>query len=193
MNVLGNLYSQNQQVFSGTHIVNIDSSSVNTSFGQTNVLDTSASSVSEIMTSLISDLGYSLDQDSASNLLAGIFDATNNLQNPKITADTYMAVANCLRVGGRKPSSVAAQAQPAYDWNAISVAGGQKTVPQTPSIPDFMTPPVVAPVSPTQASTDVNDKNQASPEERPVEEGVISETVEPEWLTPKIFKGTNLG
>ncbi|MBI2338624.1 hypothetical protein HYU95_05590 [Candidatus Daviesbacteria bacterium] len=199
LNTLGNLYLQNQNAFSGTHVVNIDTQVANSSFGQTNVLDTAASSVSEVVTNLISDLGYSLDSDSASNLLAGIFDATNNLLNPKVTADTYMAVAQCLRVGGRKPSSsksaspagvvtenvpqnVITQAQPAYDWNALSAAIGQSATPQPPV--SSTVPPVVSPVS---------NVNQPSPEERPAGEGVVSETVEPEWLTPKIFKGSSLG
>lgn len=207
LNALGNVYSQNQNVFSGTHIANFDNQTGNTSFGQTNVLDTNASSVSEVMVNLIADLGYSLDADSGSNLVAGIFDTTNNLLDPKVTADTYMAVANCLRVGGKKPAStnassdasnvavntpqsVIAQSQPTYDWNAVSAAIGQNRGPQVQNAPDFTVPPVVSPVS---SSTKGGDQSQASPEERPAEEGVISETVEPEWLTPKIFKGSSLG
>lgn len=183
LNALGNVYSQNQSVYSGTHIVNIDMQPANTSFGQTNVLDTGASSLSEMAGNLITDLGFNLDSDIASNLLTGIFDATNNLSDPKVTADTYMAVANCLRVGGKKPGaqgkiSTGPQIprQPAYDWNAVSAAIGS-------NIP-VSVPPVV---------TSAADQVQPSPEERPAEEGVVSETVEPEWLTPKIFKGTSIG
>lgn len=200
LNSLGNIYLQNQSAFSGTHIVNIDIQTSNSSFGQTNVLDTQATSVSEVMANLTSDLGYSLDADSASNLLAGIFDASNNLLDPKVTADTYMAVANCLRVGGKKPSSgivspgltqnvvPQAQQQPAYDWNAVAAAIGQTA---SPNPNEFTVPPVVS--SAPQPVAKASDDSQASPEERPLEEGVVSETVEPEWLTPKIFKGTSLG
>lgn len=213
LNALDNVYSQNQSSFSGTHIVNIDTQAANSSFGQTNVVDANASSVSEVMVNLISDLGFAIDSDGASNLLTGIFDATNNLLDPKVTADTYMAVANCLRVGGRKPFSAAnpvaaasqignevplspqaviASAQPAYDWNAISAAIGQKPAPQ-PQTNEYVVPPVVA-SDPAPANVPpVFQANQPSPEERPAGEGVISETVEPEWLTPKIFKGTSLG
>lgn len=179
LNALGNAYSQNQSAYSGTHIVNIDTQSANTSFGQTNVLDTAASSLSEMAVNLITDLGFNLDSDMASNLLTGIFDATNNLSDPKVTADTYMAVAQCLRVGGKKPGvqkqpEVAAiPQQPAYDWNAVSAAIGS-------SIPVSAIPAALA-------------DSQPSPEERPLEEGVVSETVEPEWLTPKIFKGSSIG
>lgn len=202
LNTLGNIYSQNQQAFSGTHIVNIDTQAANSSFGGTNVLDTNAPSISEVVLNLISDLGYSLDADSASNLLAGIFDATNNLMDSKVTADTYMAVASCLRVGGRKPAAGAAalQAQPAevrvpqqpvYDWGAVSSAIGQNIAPAVQSAPEFTVPPVVS-SEPQPASTAVG-QDVPSPEERPMEEGVISETVEPDWLTPKIFKGTSIG
>lgn len=202
LNALGNVYSQNQNAFSGTHVVNIDTQVANSSFGQTNVLDTNASSVSEVMTNLISDLGYTLDADMASNLLAGIFESTNNLLDTKVTADTYMAVAACLRVGGRKPSSVKieesapqnviAQSQPAYDWQAVSSAIGGNIGPvPAQSISEFTVPPVVP--SAPQPQPVSGDNSQSSPEERPMEEGVISETVEPEWLTPKIFKGTSIG
>src|SRR3989338_10793869 len=85
---LGNIYKQNANAFSGVHIVNIDNQG-NTNFGQTNVLDTNAATLSEIMGNLFLDLGLNLDADASSNLLAGIFDATNNLTDPKTAADTY--------------------------------------------------------------------------------------------------------
>ncbi len=53
LNALGGIYSANTQAFSGTPIVNIDIQSANTSFGQTNVLDTQASSLSEMVSSVI--------------------------------------------------------------------------------------------------------------------------------------------
>ncbi len=178
LNALGSIYSTNPQIFSGTHIVNIDIQSANTSFGQTNVIDPQASSLSEVMTNLISDLGFSQDSDTASNLLIGIFDATNNLSDQSVTADTFMAVANCLRVGGRKPAQQ--PAQPAYDWSAL--------MPASPVQRGEPKPQVVS-----QMQTEPSDANQPSPEELPVGEAVVSETVEPEWLTPKIFKGSSLG
>lgn len=205
LNGLGSVYSQNQAAFSGTHLVNIDNQIANTSFGQTNVLDQNASSLSEMMINLISDLGYSLDSDSASNLLVGIFDSTNNLSGSKVTAETYMAVANCLRAGGKKPTSekspeetslqnTISQSQPAYDWNAVSAAiGGNVSGVQQNSSQQFIVPPVVSSAPQQAPVSQEEDKNQPSPEERPVGEGVVSETVEPEWLTPKIFKGSSIG
>lgn len=193
LNNLGNVYNQNPQAFSGTHLVNIDTQVGNTSFGQTNIVDTQVSSLSEVMVNLISDLGLNLDADCASNLLAGIFESTNNLTS-QATAETYMAVAQCLRSGGKKPGVIlnsqqqpVSQPQPSYDWSALMPKNNQ-----APVVTDFAIPPVVenlpADVIPQALQTDT-----PSPEELPSGERVTSETVEPEWLTPKIFKGSSLG
>ena len=171
------------------------------------MLDPNASSVSEVMVNLIADLALSLDADTASNLLAGIFDATNNLSDSKVTAETYMAVAQCLRVGGRKPATLgqpvatSQPAQPAYDWSALMPKDNNVPIAEqpvaTPQVQEYPTPPVANPIDvgdhtvPMQAAT--TPAPQSSPEERPYEEGVVSETPEPDWLTPKIFKGTSLG
>jgi len=136
---LGSVYKQSAGSFTGVHVVNIDSQN-NSQFGQTNVVDTNASAVSEVLTQVLIDLGINVDADTATNLLAGIFLASNNLTSDKVNADTY-----------------------------------QIQVPTQPEISNFIQP------------------NTPSPEERPMQEGVVSETIEPEWLTPKIFKGSNLG
>lgn len=193
LNALGNVYAANSQAFSGTHIVNIDNHQGNTSFATTNVLDTSVSSVAEVMSSVITDIGFSLSADCASNLLAGIFDATNNLTNEKATAETYMAVANCLRVGGRKPSVIKpvdtmTPQQPAYDWNAL--------IPKDPNVANAQSIPQVAQSTPVIPVVDQGDHQApvySSPEERPSGERIASESIEPEWLTPKIFKGSSVG
>lgn len=169
---LGGIYRQNAQVFSGVHVVNIDNQG-NTGFGATNVVDSNAASVSEVVAFLLADLGVVLDGDTASNLLAGIFASTDNLVSPKVNADTYMAVASCLRVGGKKPGMTSGQPQ-----TAGTIIGGMSG--PVPDLSALIPPSVVS--SP-----------QPSPEERPAAEGVVSETPEPEWLTPKIFKGTSLG
>lgn len=193
LNALGNVYLQNPQIFSGTHVVDIDNQTSNTGFGQTNILDTNASSVSEIASFLLTDLGFTLTSDPASNLIAGIFEATNNLTNNKANAETYMAVANCLRVGGRKPTQPQAQPQsaPPYDWSGLMPASSAQ--PQSQPASDYTVPPVTPSVQTTQSTVDQGDDYMPSPEERPSGEGVVSEAVEPEWLTPKIFKGSSIG
>lgn len=100
---LGTIYSGQTQVFSNVHIVNIDNEPSNTNFGQTNIVDTMSSSICEMIVDIIPSLGIALDADSASNLIEGIFESTGNLTDQKVSADTFMAVATCLRAGGKKP------------------------------------------------------------------------------------------
>lgn len=210
LNALGSVYTANQQVFSGVHIVNIDRDSSNTGFGQTNINDVSSSSVSEIMVNLLTDLGLVLDADSASNILAGIFEATNNLTGTTATAETYMAVASCLRVGGKKPNiamGTSTQQAPALQPSIADLLPASPTqrgepkpdLSQAPSLSEFTptesgftTPPVIS-IGDDHISAVSAQAPQPSPEERPLEEGVVSETIEPDWLTPKIFKGSSLG
>lgn len=173
----------NQQIFTGTHIVNIDNQATNTSFGQTNIVDPNASSISEMATFIIQNLGLPLDTDSASNLLAGIFDSTANLTSPKVNPDTYLSIANLLKAGGKKPTiSPQPTTTGGFDLSALLPQNmpAQNTAAKTSSVETFTTPTVVT-------------VEQPSPEERPAGEGVISETPEPDWLTPKVYKGSSIG
>ena len=169
LNSLGSIYQQNQAAFSGVHIVNIDNSGSNTGFGQTNVVDPNAASVSEMLVDLLPSLGLPFEGDTASNLLAGIFFATSNLTAGNLTADTFMAVANCLRVGGKKPQANEVPAGAGLDLSGLMSK-------QPTSEPTFPTPPVV----PNPIAPEVPRGEATSPE------GEIE--AEPDWLTPKIFK-----
>lgn len=253
---LGGIYASNMQTFGGPHIVNIDNSQANTNFGQTNIVDMAASSVSEIVANMMPSLALSFEGDIATNLLTGIFDATANLTGANATANTYQAVASLMQAGGQKPMAggfnvnptgfpqapvqsepvmqpltqtmpqmsgmptipgmensivnqqVTAQTQqpatPSFDFKAMAsqtnydlsafIPGAQPTQPVNPApqpVPNvqpttqnesFPVPPVV----------NTQPQNAPSAEERPAGEGVITEA-EPDWLTPKIFKGTSIG
>lgn len=182
LNSLGRVYTQNQSAFSGVPILNIDNSASNTGFGQTNVIDPNAASISEMLADLIPSLGLSLDADTASNLLAGIFSATANLSSPGINADTFMAVANCLRVGGKKPVANEVAAGTGLDLSAIMPAP-QPVQPEPKPIMDSFPNPTVVPTQPTFT--------QPLSPETPRGETVSGDSeieAEPDWLTPKIFK-----
>lgn len=210
LNSLGIIYTNHQAIFAGVHLVNIDNEA-NANFGQTNVVDSAAASISEIVGALLSALGLNTDQDVATNLLAGIFDSTANLTSPKVNADTFMTVSALLQKGGQRPnlttSPLAAQ-QPSSSGgldlsslvpNQPAQATSQPVVEPTSTVPappplninpitnePFVNPPVVGTNSaPTSLPS-------ASPEERPAMETVTSESeIEPGWLTPKIFKGNS--
>lgn len=220
LNSLGNIYLNNMQVFGSAHLVNIDNQQNNGNFGQTNVVDSSTSSISEIMASILQSLGLIVQNDIATNLITGIFDVTSNLTSVHASADTYETVSKLMKAGGQKPQaggfnvsatgfSQPVQAQmaqpqipmntfpplpnnsgPKFDLSALMPAspatyidaGAKRGEPQVQAQEIFTVPSVVN-------NTPIPAPSQ---EERPYGEGIITEA-EPDWLTPKIFKGTTIG
>ena len=187
---LGSIYAQNVQLFSGIHLANLDNQPTNTNFGQTNINDVSASSISEILTDVIPALGLTIDSDTATNLLAGIFDSTANLTNQKVGADTYLAVATNMKIGGRKPASETA-AQPSLgfginDLQPQQLAPIQSGPAATAGPADVFTMPPVVPTTPPVTINSAPFASIPSPED-------TTSAPEPGWLTPKVFKGSSIG
>jgi hypothetical protein len=109
LNDLGNIYSQNMDKFSS--VVNIDNSQSNSNFGATNIADGNASSIAEMLMDIMPTLNLPMDQDIASNLVAGIYEATQNLTQ-KVNPDTFQAIAKALQLGGRVPVAQPNQSAP---------------------------------------------------------------------------------
>lgn len=61
-----------------------------------------ASSVSELITALIKQSGYTLDADIATNLLMGIEEGSNHFTGPEVTAETFEIFAQLLKSGGQR-------------------------------------------------------------------------------------------
>ncbi|MFH0936878.1 MAG: hypothetical protein V1808_01135 [Candidatus Daviesbacteria bacterium] len=202
---LGGVYSSKPEIFSGAHVVNINNQ--NSSFGNSNVTDPEASSISEMVMQILPALGLPIDGDIASNILAGVFTATSNLTTERIGADTYEIVAQALRSGGKKPSitevsdaqrmdattsapvsvqpepNIAEERSQGFDLSKVfgMDSGSSPTPSPVESVPteSFTVPPVVE-TAPTY-------EEQSSPEEAVSGEAVV--TPEDDWLTPKIFGG----
>lgn len=189
---LGELYQNQLEMFARSHVVKIDRFSNNTQYGKTNLVDSRASSLSEIIAYLLPSLELFADADIASNLLAGIFSATDNLQSSNLTADTFEAMAMCLRSGGKKPSqpqndnfATAAPLSPAPAVDQISSFPPGTNLAQGFDLNKLFNPNLyTAPVS-------LNNNNLPSPEEVPDEEKAVAP--EMDWLTPKIYKGSSIG
>ncbi len=193
LNELGNLYAQNTQIFQ--NIVNIDLNPANSNFGKVNVIDPNSSSLSEIISQVLPSLGLPIDMDIASNLLAGIYDATANLTT-NVKPDTFIAIGQAMQVGGKVPSATSSQPQPIVQTQLAPVATPpssqgfdlrqvfQSPVNPMPQPQESFTTPQVASIP---AST-------PSAEERPTGEYATSASPEtspaPDWLTPKIYKGS---
>lgn len=115
LNELGALFMANSQYFAQGQVVNIDNNQANSFFGFANIVDPNASSLSEMVAQILPSLTLNMDRDTASNIIAGIYSATNNLTQ-KINPDTFMAVSQAVQVGGTLPnitqSAPVAQPQP---------------------------------------------------------------------------------
>lgn len=176
---LGALYTNRQNVFANSPLINITNETAET-FAKVNWQENQTSSLSEMVAQLIKILNLPIERDLASNILSGIFSATANLEKASVSAETYEIVAWALKAGGKKPS----------------LATGDTI----PSVPPFSQP--IQPLSqPTPAATlnkvfganifPNSPVSTPSPEEVPSQEQVI--TPEDDWLTPKIYttKGSN--
>lgn len=111
LNELGNLFISNSQYFAQSQVVNIDTNPLNSYFGFANVIDPQASSISEIVAHILPSLTLSMDLDVSSNIIAGIYFATNNLTT-KVNPDTFMAVSQAVQVGGSLPNTKPQSPQP---------------------------------------------------------------------------------
>lgn len=61
-----------------------------------------ASSVSELVASLINESGLAIDPDIATNLVAGIEEGSKDFKGPDVTPETFEVVAQLLRAGGQR-------------------------------------------------------------------------------------------
>ncbi|MBI2066354.1 hypothetical protein HYT60_02535 [Candidatus Woesebacteria bacterium] len=61
-----------------------------------------ASSISELVATLINQSGLRLDQDIATNLIMGIEEGSRDFKGPEVTPETFEIVAQLLRAGGQR-------------------------------------------------------------------------------------------
>jgi hypothetical protein len=162
----------------GADIVHIGTQDISMSSNKSYIsFSRPASSVSEVVASLIKESGISLDQDIASNLLMGIEEASNNFTTPAVTAETFATISELMKAGGERLSVQKPAVSTNYPPGAIPQASwANQTIPQP---------------QPQQAS----DSNMPQPPK--VQNQVQDQEVEDEeppkdWLSPKIYKGTSI-
>jgi hypothetical protein len=129
---LGDFYETERKLFSEATTINVHRYTAS-KFATYHLDDPRASALSEITHALMKQLNLEQSKDTATGLLAGIDQATNNLMSPNVTADTFEAVANLLRAGGLRQ---------AYSGNTQS-----RPNPVVPIIQPASTPPM-NPISP---------------------------------------------
>lgn len=187
---LDNIYTGNQALYTEKAIINIDSNPQNTRYGKVNIVDPSISSISEIVISLLSHLGFNIDADIATNLLAGISTGSQNFSSKETTANTFEAAAICLRSGARKTTPTSYQTfvpqQPQFDSKAF-FKGSKPNFPSQTALPSYPKTPVTN----TPFSRPKPIKQPQQSQQQPQKQSEGKETP-PDWLKPKIYKGSTL-
>ncbi|MFA5926136.1 MAG: hypothetical protein WC831_04330 [Parcubacteria group bacterium] len=97
---LGELKEKNSDLFFEVPIINIDNVSANENFGQLNLIDMTASSVSEILSDFAkSSWEKHVTPDSAQCFLTGVISATSNFQSLSTTPQSLMAASWLIEKG----------------------------------------------------------------------------------------------
>jgi phosphoesterase RecJ-like protein len=100
---LGNIYDENSDLFYEAPVINIDHNPSNEYFGKINLVEVTASSTSEIIFNLITDIKEELiDEQIATNLLEGIIFETNSFQNKNTTPKAFLSAASLITKGANK-------------------------------------------------------------------------------------------
>ncbi len=97
---VGQLYENYPDLFYGVNIINIDNSAANEHYGQINLIKLKSSSCSEIIYQLIKDINPELiDEQIATNLLAGIIIKTNSFRLAYINPQTLLTTSQLIKFG----------------------------------------------------------------------------------------------
>ena len=177
---LGKIYHNEKKLFDEQETINIDISPLNSQFGKSNLIDLRSSSLSEIIGLMIKHLNMAIDADIATNLLAGMETATNNF-TAKTRAETFEIIAWCMKSGGRREqlkTQLPKQPFNAKPYMSPPVQPSQQPVQQMrPVQPPFNSKPQVFP--------------QAHPKPQPQSQAPVTKAPSPDWLKPKIYKGSS--
>lgn len=65
-----------------------------------------ASSTSELVANLIKESGFAINEDIATNLLAGIEEQSKNFQSNEVTAETFAVFSELLKLGGKRTQKI---------------------------------------------------------------------------------------
>lgn len=108
LEALGKVYEDNAEFFYHTPIVNIDHHPGNEHFGQVNLVNVKATSISEIVFELLEqfDSGQLLDEVVATHLLTGIISKTKSFQTHSVTPRSLAIASHLISSGARREEIV---------------------------------------------------------------------------------------
>ncbi len=145
---LGEMYEKNRQAFSNATVINIDRNAANSNYGQVNIVDPKAGSISEMIFHLMKNVNLPVNVDIANNLLKGIEAQTNNFQAPYTSAESFQTVAELMRSGAKRTPGGPTQPTRQRPWT------GPQQIPSLDPIG-------------SRVSAQPQFRNQASPSQQP--------------------------
>jgi len=172
---------QDQNIDSDIWIVAINNQNSNHKFAQANLVDTQATSLSEIVASFIEELALPVDEDISYNLYSGLSYATNYFSPARTTANSLQVASWLIKFGAGKASF-------AVTYKNINTTTqdfiGETESPRSPQTgflkPSTLKPPTMDPQIQQSQKTNVQ---QLTSTDKPTEEE--------DWFKPpKIYKGS---
>lgn len=169
-----------------TTIINIDKAGNNEGYGDIVLISQGSTSVSEQVANMLLSQNLPLDPDISQNLMSGVIASTNNFQSPKTSSLAFEMAGILMRNGARRdmprventsfrdPRSFGQArptrpfGQPRYQQSQANNGGMQ----QFPSA-----------LNQQKQTTEVNKEQRGNIAE-------AGQDAPPDWLAPKIFKGS---
>ncbi len=107
LKALGGLFTHYADFLYNTPIANIDHSAANEHYGQINIVDVGATSVSEVTQELLTNIDETLlDTDIATAFLTGMVARTKSFRTPNVTPKTLAAASALMNKGARRDEVV---------------------------------------------------------------------------------------
>jgi nanoRNase/pAp phosphatase (c-di-AMP/oligoRNAs hydrolase) len=138
----GNLLLKEPNLFSERENITLSNHPNSLSFGTVNFHEPSSSSLCEMVAKIIRNAHLPINEDIATNVIAGIESSTNNF-SIKTTADTFAAISYAMRQGGKRFH--------------LGQMGNQYGSPFTGNKLPPQMPPVLSPQDQPQTSSDQKD------------------------------------
>lgn len=103
------LLEQNPTLFDGLHLINLDYHRINEQYGSVNLIDSAATSTSEMLMSIMEALSQGMiDEEIGTALLTGIMSATNRFTTASTTPKALTMAAQLMSGGARQQTVVRA-------------------------------------------------------------------------------------
>lgn len=104
---MGKIYESDPDIFYEVPVVNIDNHANNENYGQVNIVSLTASSVSELLADILTELNnFSIDPVVAQCFLAGIMSSTDSFQRKNTTPKALKTAANLMDLGANQQEIV---------------------------------------------------------------------------------------